>query len=94
MVGQRKDTVKGARGWLGTLLVAWTFVSGGAVLVATAYYQRTGNIEVLIAWLAPPFILGALLFAMMGVVALLGNVRDVPVEVVPQRGTRQSIFRK
>ena len=45
MVGRKKQsTVKGAKSWLGTLLVAWTFVSGGAVLIASAYYQRSGDI--------------------------------------------------
>lgn len=96
MVGRnkRQSTVKGAKSWLGTLLVAWTFVSGGAVLVGSAYYQRSGEIEVLIAWLAPPFLLGVALFLVMGVVSLVGNTKTTHVEVVNHTGTRQSIFRK
>lgn len=92
MVG-RKQTVRGARSWLGTLLVAWTFVSGGALVIASAYYQRSGDLEMLIVWLAPPFLVGCLLFALIAVVSFLGNVKDRPVEVVNQHGTRQSIFR-
>lgn len=96
MVGGRKDktTVKGARSWLGTLLVAWTFVSGSALLIATAYYQRSGDLRVLIVWLAPPFLIGCALFGLMAIVSVFGSVKDRPVEVVNHRGTRQSIFRE
>lgn len=93
MVG-RKQTVRGARSWLGTLLVAWTFVSGGAIVIASAYYQRTGDIGVLITWLAPPFLTGCLIFALIGLVSMFGRVREQCVEVVPQHGTRRSIHRK
>lgn len=95
MVGRKtQSTVKGAKSWLGTLLVAWTFVSGGAVLIGSAYYQRSGNIEVLIAWLAPPFVIGVALFLVMGVVSLAGSTKNVEVEVVNAKGTRGSIFRE
>ena len=87
------STVKGARSVVGTLMVAWTFVSGGAVVIGSAYYQRTGDLRVLITWLAPPFLIGTVLFLVMGVVSVVGNVRDKPVDVVNARGTRQSIFR-
>ena len=95
MVGRKKQsTVRGAKSWLGTLLVAWTFVSGGAVLIGSAYYQRSGDLAVMIAWLTPPFVIGVALFLVMGVVSLAGNTKAVEVEVVNHRGTRQSIFRE
>lgn len=86
--------MRASRGWLGTLLVAWTFVSGSALVIASAHYSRTGDIRFLITWLAPPFLIGCALFAMIGVVSLLGNVKDRPVEIVNQRGTRQGFFRE
>jgi hypothetical protein len=86
--------VKGARTWIGTLLVAWTFVSGAAVILASAYYQRSGNIEYLIVWLAPPFIIGCVLMALMALSATFGDSKERSVEVVNHTGTRQSIFRK
>ena len=90
----RKETVKGARGLLGTLLVAWTFVTGSALLLASAYYQRTGDIRVLIVWLAPPFLIGLVIFGTIGLVSLFGSVRTTEVEVVHAKGTRHSIFRR
>lgn len=91
--GHKQRTNSGARSTIGTLLVAWTFVSGSAVVIASAYYYRTHDIRFLITWLAPPFLLGCLLFGVMAIVAMFGSVKDRPVEVVNARGTRQSIFK-
>lgn len=90
----RRSTAGGARQWLGNLLVAWTFVSGSALVLATAYYQRTRDLEILLVWLAPPFLVGSALFLVLTFVVLLGRVRDPDVEIRPARGTRESIFRK
>jgi hypothetical protein len=92
--GERLNTVNGARSWIGTMLVAWTLVSGCAIVIASAYYYRTHDIRFLITWLAPPFLIGCLLFAVMGTVSVAGNVKNAGVEIVNSRGTRQSIFRK
>lgn len=89
----RKSTVKGARSWLGTLLVAWTFISGSAIVMASAWYYRTHDLKFLIVWLAPPFIIGCLLFLIVAIVSFAGGVKDTHVDVVNHRGTRQSIFR-
>jgi hypothetical protein len=93
-MARSKGTVKGARSWLGTLLVAWTFVSGGALVIATAYYQRSGDIRFLITWLAPPFLIGTVLMGSIALVAMFGGVKEREVEVVNHTGTRQSIFRE
>lgn len=90
----RRNTVKGARGWLGTLLVAWTFVTGSALLLASAWYQRTGDLRIIIAWLGAPFLVGFVLLGTIAMVAMFGSVRQNEVEVVPAKGTRQSIFRR
>jgi hypothetical protein len=92
-MARRKGTVKGARSWLGTLLVAWTFVSGGALVIATAYYQRTHDLRLLITWLAPPFLIGTVLMGAIALVALFGGVKERDVEVVNHTGTRQTIFK-
>lgn len=90
----RKDTVKGAKGWLGTLLVAWTFVTGSALLLASAYYQRTKDLSVIIVWLGPPFLIGMVLFGTITIVSVFGSVKTTEVEVVHAKGTRHSIFRR
>lgn len=92
--GERRSATKGARSWIGTMLVAWTLVSGLAVVIASAHYYRTHDLRYLITWLAPPFLIGVILFTLIGLVSLLGTVKDRPVEVVNAKGTRQSIFRK
>lgn len=94
MVGRKEKTVKGARSWLGTLLVAWTFVSGSALVMASAYYQRSGDLTILITWLAPPFLIGCVLFGTVAIVAIFGDVKQREIDVVNHTGTRQSIFRK
>lgn len=94
MFGRKEKTAHGVRTWLGTLLVAWTFVSGSAVVIASAYYQRSGDLRVLIAWLAPPFLIGCVLFGTVALVSTFASVKRTEVEVLNHTGTRQSIFRK
>ena len=91
--GRKQSTVKGARSWVGTLLVAWTFITGSALVIASAWYYRTHDLRFLIVWLAPPFLIGMVLFGVMALVSVAGNVRETEVEVVLHKGTRQSIFR-
>lgn len=76
----RKETASGARQWLGTLLVAWTFVTGCALVIATAHYQTRHDLRVLLAFLGAPFLVGCALFITMGIVMLAGSVRDPHVE--------------
>lgn len=90
----RRDTVKGARSWLGTMLVAWTFVTGSALLLASAWYQRTGDLRMIIVYLGPPFLIGMVLFGTVAIVSLFGSVKTTEVEVVHAKGTRHSIFRR
>lgn len=93
MVGTKDPKIRGARKWLGTLLVAWTFVSSSALLLATAYYQRSGDLRVLIVWLAPPFVIGCVIFAMIALASVAGQTKEKRVDVVNHTGTRQSIFK-
>lgn len=94
MAGRKRSTIKGARSWVGNLLVAWTFVSGSAVVIASAHYYQTKDLRFLITWLAPPFLIGCLLFGVMVIVSFAGNFRETEIEVTLHKGTRQSIFRR
>lgn len=58
-----------SRQLLGTLLVAWSFVTGLAAVFASAVYMQTGDLKVLIAWLGAPFLVGS---GLMFAVALTG----------------------
>ncbi|HEX2021533.1 MAG TPA: hypothetical protein VHH36_02390 [Candidatus Thermoplasmatota archaeon] len=84
-----------ARQWLGNLLVAWTFVSGLALVLASALYQRSGDPKVLIAWLGGPFLVGTVLFVCIGIFGLASRTRGhAPIE--PADGPRSrhaSIFK-
>lgn len=79
-MARRKSTVSGARRWLGTLLVAWTFVTGCALVLATAHYQTRHDLRVLLALLGAPFLIGLALFIILGIVVLVGHVQDPHVE--------------
>lgn len=76
------------RGLLGTLLVAWTFVTGSALLIATTYYQRTGDLRVILVWLGAPFLVGTALFGCIALVSLIGREKPREMEIVPHKGTR------
>lgn len=64
------QSASGSRQLVGTLLVAWTFVTGCALVLATALYQRSGDLKVLIAWLGAPFVVGTALMLMLLVTTL------------------------
>lgn len=93
-MGQRKDApavaASGARKWLGNLLVAWTFVASVAVCFGSVWWQRTGEIEVLIAYLAAPAAIGALLLLMMAGVSLASRSKGhIPIEADGLRARKQ-----
>lgn len=98
MARRKGKTVTGARQWLGNLLVGWTVVTGMALVLASAWYHRTGDLKILIAYLGAPFIVGTCLFILIGVVSLLGRTRAPDVEEAPlEKGTphrrrRASVF--
>ena len=58
------------RKWMGNLLVAWTFVTGLTATFASAWWFRTGDIKILIAYLGAPFLVGCALFLFLGLMAL------------------------
>jgi len=86
---QRKTTVKGARQWLGNLLVAWSIVAGMAGTLGSAWYYRTGDMAILIAYLGAPFLIGTMLFVAIGLVSLAGNVGDRHVTLRAKKGFRR-----
>lgn len=92
-LGSRKASSPEARKWLGNLLVAWTFVTGLSAAFASAWYGRTGDIKVLIAYLGAPFLVGVVLFTSLGVYALATRSaeRD-PVAASGRRHRRSQLF--
>lgn len=85
----RKETLSGARGTLGTLLVAWTFITGSALVIATAYYQRTGDLKVIIAWLGAPFLIGTALFLCVALVWAASRSKPrYHDDIIPHTGTK------
>lgn len=86
----RKESASGVRRWIGNLIVAWTFVTGLAVTFASAWYYRTGDIKIIIAYLGAPFLIGAALFLMLGTMMLATRTkRRAPVESDGIRATKQ-----
>lgn len=69
-LGRRRESSPEVRQWLGNLLVAWTFVTGLFAAFASAWYGRTGDIKILIAYLGAPFLIGVVLFVGLGAYAL------------------------
>ena len=91
----RKESSPEVRRWLGNLLVAWTFVTGLALTFASAWYYRTRDLKVIIAYLGAPAIVGAALFITMGIMALATRTKaHVPIEADGLRASkqRQKIF--
>ena len=91
----RKESAPEVRRWLGNLLVAWTFVTGLTVTFASAWYYRTGDIKVIIAYLGAPALIGAALFLATGAMALATRTKaHVPIEADGLRASkqRQKIF--
>lgn len=94
-MGRKKESAREVRRWMGNLLVAWTFVTGLAVAFASAWYYRTGDIKIILAYLGAPAIVGAALFLTAGILALATRTEaHVPVEADGLRASkqRQGIF--
>lgn len=86
----RKESSPEVRRWMGTLLVAWTFVTGLAATFATAWWYRTGDLKVVIAYLGAPAAIGAVLFLAMGSMMLATRTKaHVPIEADGLRASRQ-----
>lgn len=91
-MGHRRKTESASevRRWLGNLLIAWTFVTGLTITFASAWYYRTKDIKVIIAYLGAPAILGAALFLTIGIMALATRTKaHVPVEADGLRASKQ-----
>ena len=96
-MGRKTKDAGGAevRRWLGTLLVAWTFVTGCLVTFASAWYYRTGDVKVILAYLGAPAIVGAALFLTIGIMSFAMRTKaHVPIEADGLRASkqRQKIF--
>lgn len=65
---------------LGTLLVAWTLITGCAAVFASALYYRSGDLKILIAYLGAPFLIGTVLFVMVGLSGFV-TTGEMPEEV-------------
>lgn len=85
----RSSSSAQTRAVLGTLLVAWTFVTGCALAIGSAWYYRTKDINVLLAYLGAPFLVGTALFLTIGFVTLVSRGVDreplEPAEFRPKR---------
>ena len=78
---------------MGNLLVAWTFVTGLAAAIASAWYSRTGDIKVLIAYLGAPFLIGVVLFVSLGLyLVATREARRDPIEPCGQPHRRGEGF--
>lgn len=90
-MGQAKRrTLPEARRLLGTLLVAWTFITGLAATLASAYYMKTGDLAVLIAYLGAPFVVGMLLFLALAMTTLATRATGVGEHAItPPEGLRR-----
>ena len=78
-----------ARAALGNLLVAWTFVTGCAAAIASAWYYRTGDLKVIIAYLGAPFLVGTALFITTAIVMVISRAdKHAPLEPTDVRPKR------
>lgn len=93
-LGRRRRGSPQLRQWLGNLLVAWTFVTGLAVVFASALYQRTGDLKILISYLGAPFLIGTALFVLIGVFGLAAREkpREMAEPLAAPRRRQESIF--
>lgn len=86
---RRSGSSAQTRAVLGTLVVAWTFVTGCALAIASAWYYRTKDLNILLAYLGAPFLVGTALFITIGVVTLAARGEDraplEPSELRPKR---------
>lgn len=83
-----------ARPWIGTLLVAWSLVTACAVTLAAAWYSRTKDLEIVIAYLGAPFLVGLALFAFMGITLVVGRTKPsaAPPPPRPPGGERRGMM--
>ena len=87
---RRKESAAGVRRWMGNLLVAWTFVTGLAVTFASAWYYRTKDVKIIIAYLGAPAIVGAALFLTIGIMSLAMRTKPrIPIEADGLRASKQ-----
>ena len=90
MAHDRKRAASGARRWVGNLLLAWTFVTGLSIAFGSAWYYRTKDLKIVIAYLGAPAIIGAaLLLALLGVTLASRGKPRVPVEADGIRARKQ-----
>ncbi len=61
---------------LGTLLVAWSLVTGCAAVFASALYYRSGDLKVIIAYLGAPLVVGSALLVMIAFTGAAVSVKD------------------
>lgn len=72
----------GHRQLLGTLLVAWSLVTGCAAVFASAVYYRTGDLAILIAYLGAPFIIGTVLLFLVAISGWASRTKEEVIEPV------------
>lgn len=92
---RRRDTGAETRRWLGNLLLAWTFATGLAICFASAWYYRTRDLKVVIAYLGAPALIGAGLLITIGLVSLIMRTKPrEPIEAdgIRARKQREGIF--
>lgn len=71
LAGTRQRKLQRARRWIGILLIAWTFITGGIVSIGAAYAGRANDLRILIGALAGPLLVGIILMLALGTVRLL-----------------------
>jgi pheromone shutdown protein TraB len=87
---RKDDDASQMRAWMGNLLAAWTFVTGLAVTFASAWWYRTRDIKILIAYVGAPVIVGLALFLTLGIMAAVMRTKPrKPVEADGVRARKQ-----
>jgi hypothetical protein len=67
---QRTVAKSAAKDQLGNMLVVWAFVASSAACLGTAFWQRTGDVRILISALAAPLVIGVILLMGFGLTLL------------------------
>ena len=87
---QRKDSESQVRTWLGNLMAAWALVTGLALTFASAWWYRTKDLKILIAYVGAPLLVGLALFITMGIMALVMRTKPrPPIEADGLRARKQ-----
>lgn len=87
---RRKESAPEVRAWLGNLLAAWTFVTSLLVTFASAWWYRTKDVKVMIAYIGAPALVGLALFITMGIMALVMRTKPhAPLEADGVRARKQ-----